>query len=228
VVFPVKAAAVAMVIATCLVGAGQAGARSHGGSYPMSARYGGVSHRVDTIAKARAFWHANGHRSLKQLERAFGGLSPRDRSYVAQAAYRVRRLVVKVSAGPVRSTHHSGAQIACVHPNYNWAVTSRGYAYGTLGLGWIYESSWQWGGGCDNVVYAHHQETGIAKLLGVHYVSSHYGQHYGAIGTHMVGRETFGYFDWNLAYLNGQDTADMQVQVNGDPGKWFWFGWYGP
>jgi hypothetical protein len=57
--------------------------------------------------------------------------------------------------------HHKKvvAHMSCVCPNYNWAKSFQFRVYNPVG--WTiyeYQSNWQWAGGCDNVVYAHHEE----------------------------------------------------------------------
>jgi hypothetical protein len=207
-------------------------------SYPASARFGGASGSIDTPAKVVGLLQATRHDSNDQLRATLNGLSPSDRSYVIKEGFTPAKSKMTMTERRVYAGSHRAstmfarrgearrrlrAHVACVHPNYNWSKSFQARIYNPVG--WTiyeYQSNWQWGGGCDNVVYAHHQETSTYTMPGWQYNGSSYGAPYGQIGTHMVGRETFGHFAY---VINGvvDNTMDMQVQVNGNPGWWVWW-----
>jgi hypothetical protein len=188
--------------------------------FVTSVRFGGKSGKVNTPAKVVALLRASKGDSITQLRTLLNGLTPRDRAYVIKEGFTPARAVE--SSHGKETPAPTGAHAACVHPNYNWTKSFQFRLYNPVG--WTiyeYQSNWQWGGGCDNVVYAHHQETSTYTMPGWVYNGSSYGAGYGAVGTHMVGRETYGHFSYVIDGVV-DNTVDQQVQVNGDPGWWTW------
>lgn len=192
-------------------------------SFPASAQYGGADHRVDTDAKVKALMLAQ--HSRDQLSATFDALSPQDQQFVIDRGVKVAKVVSYTVDVPATSTIPSAQALAAAScPSW-----SRAYRFYSNGYAWTgikefsYFSQWQYSGMC-YVHSAAHQENSDYQEIGWSYDGSHYGAGYGAVGTAMVGRETFGDFTWAKFALHGQ--IDQQVKVSGCWGQWGCGGWW--
>jgi hypothetical protein len=198
-------------------------------------RFGGADGRVDTLAKVRAFTRAA--HSTAGLRALLMALRPSDRTYVIKMGFMPARSVTTVvsstggiNASPLQNTAHASiSRSSCPSFSKVQTTTTNDYAWTGFHIA-EYQSTWEWSGMC-YVHAANHQETSLYTGIGWSYNGSRYGAKYGSLNSPMIGRETFGTFEWGII-APAYDYVDQQVQVNsgwGHPayGMWHWAKWSG-
>lgn len=183
------------------------------------------------------------NQNTADLTGALDQLAPADRDYVIKEALTPARVVYSqdpstVNDKPVNDATPSPAAMTTAAKKRRVSIrscagfydqhdfTAKSYSWAGLWL-FTYHSQWQWGGGCKGswIGWANHQERGDTAI-GWSYDGDSWGAHYGCGGCFMVGRETFGHFSFVKYAIH--DTADLQVQVNANPGWWAWANITGP
>jgi hypothetical protein len=232
---PVALACSAAIALPSAADVARAAAEVSSPAYTASVRFGGADGRVDTLAKVRAFTRAV--HSTAELRALLMALRPSDRTYVIKMGFMPARRVTTVvsSMGEVNvsppqiTTDASVFTSSCLSFSKVETTKTNDYAWTGFHIA-EYQSTWEWSGRC-YVHAANHQETSLYTGIGWSYNGRRYGAKYGRLDSPMIGRETFGTFQWGII-VPAYDYVDQQVQVNGGwghpaYGMWHWAKWSG-